>query len=1057
MSRILRTIVVLVGIVCIPSLALAQSSSIAGLVSDASGAVLPGVTVEASSPALIEGSRVVTTDGSGRYTISELRPGTYTVTFTLAGFTTIKREGIELTAAFAANIPAQLKVGSLEESVTVSGATPVVDIQNVVKQRLVTADVLEAVPSGKSWSQVGVLTVGVSSSLTDVGGSAGENQNPMSAHGGSTTDKVIEMDGLRLGLLTGGSAYASTGISANDASTQELSFEIGANSASSGGGGVIVNIVPKEGGNRFAASLFGNFSTNALTSNNFYASDGVTPLPKFKATGALAPDAIKQIYDSSATLGGPIAQNKLWFFTAQRWWGFQNYKTSAFYEANPIDYKLDFAASPIGSGLAPTPDQRAYDDQKLQSHNLRLTWQANSKNKLGFYYDYQPRCTCHWQVSSTRTGEASFVQNLPLNFQATVTHSWTISNKLLFTAGAGNLSARWTTLPQTDRVPVDPATGKLVSLGFGVNDSGTGISYRADGAPFNTNFSATRSFRAALAYVTGSHNIRLGFNLVNGPIDIPTWMTDGDVRLNFSNGIPNSITRYATPSDSKDELNADLGVFLTDTWTIKRLTANVGIRFDYLNESVLPQHFDAGTWVPARDYPGQSNVPDWKDIDPRFGLVYDVFGKGKTALKASLSRYVAVEATGTAQANNPINTFRASSTQTWVDPACNATTGCAGWDGTVPSLATIVTQLTGSQSPGVVGSPVVSSVTDPTLLSGWGKRRFNWETSFGVQQQLMPRVSADVSYYRRKQGNFTGTDNLNASPSDYTPFCVTVPADATDSRLPTPGSQICGLYDLTPDRAGERLEQLRVVQCRFERAAGSVAGRRCGDERAACRRDNPVGRAEHGTNAFLELRCNGQPGPALLRLHDKVPHADQVHRPPHVQMGHSDERRVPEQPGLPDSRDVGGHQRRRQSLSRPESERLELQREPDSTRHGVQRTCEPARLAAGENLQARPPASAAGTVRHVQRPQCQSDRHAEQHVQLERGSQSVAEARVDSHRAHVQVRSVVRLLGCCRPLIRERAGTAPALSFCVTSGPWSLPRAGRWRRWQHWPASWPLA
>jgi hypothetical protein len=797
-NRTIRTIWVLFCLGSIPSIAFAQSSSIAGLVTDASGGVVPGVTVEASSPALIEGSRTATTDGSGRYTITELRPGTYTVTFTLTGFTTVKREGIELTTAFAANVPAQMKVGALEESVTVSGATPIVDIQNVVKQRLVTAEVLEAVPSGKSWSQVGVLTVGVSSSLTDVGGSAGENQNPLSAHGGSTTDKVIEMDGLRLGLLTGGSAYASTGISANDASTQELSYEIGANSASSGGGGVIVNVVPKEGGNRFTGSLFGNFSTHSLTSNNFFQGDGVTPLPKFQATGTLAPDAIKQVYDTSGTLGGPIAQNKLWFFTAQRWWGFQNNKSDAYYEVNPIDYRWDYSPAPVGNGLTPTASAQAYDDQKLQSHNLRTTWQVNAKNKLSFYYDYQPRCTCHWQVSSTRSGEASFIQDLPLNYQATVTHSWTISNRLLFTAGAGNLSARWTTLPQTDRVPIDPATGQLVSLGFGVNDSGTGITYRADGAPFNTNFSATRSFRSALSYVTGSHNIKLGYTLVNGPIDIPTWMTDGDVRLNFSNGIPLSITRYASPSDSKDRLNADLGVYLTDTWTIKRLTANMGLRFDYLNESVLPQHFDAGTWVPARDYPGQSNVPDWKDLDPRLGLVYDVFGKGKTALKASLSRYVAVEGTGTAQANNPINTFQASSTQTWVDPACNTQTGCANWNGMVPSLPVIVSELTGSQSPSPVGSPVVTTHTDPSLLTGWGKRPYNWETSFGVQQQLMPRVSADVTYYRRAQGNFTSTVNLNASPSDYTPFCVAAPADATDPRLPAPGTQICGLYDINP-------------------------------------------------------------------------------------------------------------------------------------------------------------------------------------------------------------------------------------------------------------------
>ena len=158
MRRILTTLVAFVAL--LPAAAFAQGSSIAGVVTDATGAVLPGVTVEVSSPALIEGSRTAVTDGQGRYAVVELRPGTYSVVFTLTGFSTTRREGIVLTASFAANVSAQLRVGSLEETITVSGATPVVDVQSVVQQRLIPKDVIDAVPTGKSWSQLGVLTVG---------------------------------------------------------------------------------------------------------------------------------------------------------------------------------------------------------------------------------------------------------------------------------------------------------------------------------------------------------------------------------------------------------------------------------------------------------------------------------------------------------------------------------------------------------------------------------------------------------------------------------------------------------------------------------------------------------------------------------------------------------------------------------------------------------------------------------------------------------------------------------------------------------------------------------
>src|SRR3954453_10756151 len=157
--------------VLLPAAAFGQAS-IAGVVRDTSGAVMPGVTVEASSPALIEKVRSAVTDGSGQYKIVNLRPGLYTVTFTLPGFSSVRREGIELTGDFTATINAELKVGSLEETITVSGAAPLVDVQSVTKQTVFTREILDVLPAARSIQGAAVLIPGVTTpgAARDVGG-----------------------------------------------------------------------------------------------------------------------------------------------------------------------------------------------------------------------------------------------------------------------------------------------------------------------------------------------------------------------------------------------------------------------------------------------------------------------------------------------------------------------------------------------------------------------------------------------------------------------------------------------------------------------------------------------------------------------------------------------------------------------------------------------------------------------------------------------------------------------------------------------------------------------
>jgi hypothetical protein len=721
---------------------------------------------------LIEKSRTVVSDASGQYKLIDLTPGVYTVTFTLSGFTTVKREGIELSTNFSAPVNAELKPGSVEESVVVSGQSPIVDVQNVVKSNVVSKEAMDSLPTAKSWSQMGVLTVGVTSSLQDVGGSAGDNQNPMAAHGGAQGDKIIEMDGGRMGLLLG--SYSSTGLIANDASTQEVSYEIGSISAETQGGGVRVNIIPKEGGNRFSGSGFASYVNNSMTWDNFSAD-----LAALKVT---KPDAIYRLWDLSGSLGGPILKDKLWFFQADKWEGNEKLRTDTYWEVLPTDPRY------LPNKFVADTTRQAIDDQWVKSFNLRMTYQISQRQKMSVYYDNEPRCTCTWGVGPTLPPEASRVQRLPLNYHTSITYTAPLSNKLLISGGVILLGGMWTSIQKLDGVPIDPRTGLPVSVGYSITDSGYGYTMRAL-TTWSRNFSATHTYRGSASYVTGSHAMKLGFGWINGPARVETT-TGGpnDMNLNFLNGVPKFVTVRTTPYTTRNHLDADLGIYAQDVWTLNRLTLSYGLRLDMMKQSVEAQDQLPGTWIGVRHTDAIENVPNWKDLNPRVGLSYDVFGNGKTAVKASINRYNAVENIDIASSQNPVGTTVNTTTRVWQDLNTDflpqSTPGCA-----YPSIGCELGPLASS----AFGQQNVTSRYADGALEGWFKRRYNWEISAGVTHAVTQRIAVDFTYYHRTQGNFTASDDLNHDPDDYDPFCVTAP---NDPRLPNGGGyQVCGLYD----------------------------------------------------------------------------------------------------------------------------------------------------------------------------------------------------------------------------------------------------------------------
>src|SRR5688572_8081625 len=246
-----------------------QASGIAGLVRDSSGAVLPGVTVEAASPALIEKVRTAVTDAQGRFNIVNLRPGTYVVTFSLPGFNSVKREGIQLTAGFTAAVNADMQVGALEETITVSGESPLIDTQNTRQQTVLSSELLEALPSGqKTAINVVSLTPGMTTAgLADVGGSLGTYNaggNGTTFHG--KTGFKREFDGMRVENME---ADGNNGYILNAITVQETTVETGGVSAESDMSGVSLNMIPKEGGNTFRFMAAGLYTNEHLSTDNF--------------------------------------------------------------------------------------------------------------------------------------------------------------------------------------------------------------------------------------------------------------------------------------------------------------------------------------------------------------------------------------------------------------------------------------------------------------------------------------------------------------------------------------------------------------------------------------------------------------------------------------------------------------------------------------------------------------------------------------------------------------------------------------------------------------------
>jgi hypothetical protein len=777
----------------IPSAVFAQST-IAGVVKDSSGGVLPGVTVEAASPALIEKTRSAVTDSAGQYRIENLRPGTYSVTFTLSGFSTQKREGVELTSFFTATVNADLKVGAVSETITVTGETPVVDVQNAQRQTVLSKDILNAIPTAGSYNAVLVLVPGLFGGQQDV--STGPcNSCTFSAHGAilsggrANSEARLLLDGLSIAVpQAGGTNYLT-----DTRNSQEINFTTSGSTAEVESGGPVMNIIPRTGGNTFSGNGFASWANDKMQGSNYTSA--------LQTAGLAAPNPLVKLYDFNGAVGGPIRQDKVWFFTTARSQGASSYI--------PIFYNLN-QGNPNAWLYSPDLNHQAVNDKTWVNGSGRLTMQLSPRNKLNLFWDEQSVCgKCENggnYANALTSPEANGYGDLrPMRAQQ-ATYSSPLSNKVLIEGGFGYFFSRW-----GGRAKEDPNTESLVkvveqcSAGCAANGNIPGLTYRSQTVDLfsdGRNKNITTTWRGSVSFVSGSKSLKIGYQGSQlGDLRSANRGSNA-LRYRFNNGVPNQLTMFINEYQN-DLWMRDDALFAQGQWTMKKLTLQGGLRFDRAWSWAPEQQEGPVRFLPVPlIFPETPGVDSYKDLQPRISATYDLFGTGKTAIKANIGKYE--EATITASnygIANPTSRIISNVSRNWTDTNHNFSPDCDLLNPAAQDLSSVGGDVCGAFSNANFGKAVYSNTIDPAILKGWGVRPSDWALGVSVQHEVLPRVSVEVGYVRRWFQGFIATDNLAVSASDFQQFNITAPLDP---RLPGGGGQTIGpLYDVNPALFGQ--------------------------------------------------------------------------------------------------------------------------------------------------------------------------------------------------------------------------------------------------------------
>jgi hypothetical protein len=602
-----------------------STGTITGNVRDSSGAVLPGVTVTAASPAMM-GVRTETTDAEGTYRFPGVPAGEYTLRFELAGFQTVTRQNIVITIGFTGAVDATMNVQALEETVTVTGQSPVIDTAATRVQTNFTQDMLASLPNARDMWSLLAATPSVTLNRVDVGGSTAGTQTTYFAYGYNGQNRPL-IEGIN---TTEGTSAA--GFYLDYGSFEEVFIGAAANSAEMPNPGVLTQFVGKSGGNRFSTNVYYDFETEDIQGKNLESDQiGVGKLRDENA------NRLSSYYNLNVGVGGPAIRDRLWFF-------------GAYYRQ-----RNEVAQPASGVILDGTPFPTL-----LFNYTGKVTYSLTQNNKFVGYVQHgtkqQPFRT-DAVIGNPRhlTRDSTLNQNSP-SWVFKGEYNRTVGSTGFFEIRAGQFGYDFGLVNNVDA----PRYEDQVTLDV----TGGGRDWLLKRRR-NQVTAAYSWFKDDLA--GGNHNFKFGGE----------WMDEtGETIWNqgyhqevvhlLSNGVPQQVRLYATPSDAENGLRTT-SAFMTDTWTIDRLTLTVGARLDRYRVYLPEQSHPAGRFFPtAQTFDAVDEVITFNHIVPRLGAVYDLMDDGKTVLKANFGRFYFNPGVNLADSVNP-NTADQYSVYAWTD------------------------------------------------------------------------------------------------------------------------------------------------------------------------------------------------------------------------------------------------------------------------------------------------------------------------------------------------------------------------------------------------------
>ena len=718
----------------------AITGQIRGVVTDASGSVVLNVAVSAESPALMT-SRKTTTDAGGGYLFDSLPPGAYKVTYTVSGFKTEVRSNIVITPGFTATVSPQLAIGASEQSVLVSADAPVVDTTNNTSTTTFDDALLQNVPGGRDIFSTVAQAPGVATSDFDIAGSQSFQQSVMQVHGSLPGDQVYSFNGLRLNWPGATGGYTS--FYTDDDSLSELQVVTDSAPAEVAVGGVYMNLVPKSGANQMhglAAFYYQSAGTQATIKDPVY--DGV-PVP--------SGTPFIMARDVATNLGGPLLKDKWWLFGS---WRLYDLKESVLSVTNPDG--------------SPTTDPNHQSNLMLRSD-----YQVSKNNHLDFvwWFNEQNRFFRRDTSYAFVTADAAWRQIEPayiLQGEWTSTlHNW------LFDTRFGYLHQIFP-LENQPGTPVDALNRQDVTL-----------STETGAPPYSfVNPASVFALAEGVSFYKGhfwggSHTFKFGVDTSvnrNGY----NYTVDQGINAVYNDGTPIQVVAYNTPVDVRSVYHETAG-YVQDSVTLKRkLTLNLGVRYDHFNTFYPAQSSPAATFpalFPQRTFPKSPNIATWNTFRPRLGAAYDISGRGTSVIRAYFGQFDVIEGAGLTEQINP----NGLSTQVykWNDTNGDGIPQPGEWD--LPANL-------------IAASGGVVTTVDPNL-----KRTYTNEINVGYEQQVFSTVMVGVNYYFRNIKNLYAERNLDNPASDYT---ATTVDNAGNPLINSVTNQPITLYNLNPADVG---------------------------------------------------------------------------------------------------------------------------------------------------------------------------------------------------------------------------------------------------------------